>query len=81
MENIYIYIYARARSSNWWCNENAAMRSLCILTVDLSVPINILKPFGVAWKRKTALPLALLSIYKTFPTAVNNMYFFFIYST
>jgi hypothetical protein len=39
------YIYMRARSSNYSCNENATMRSLCII-VDLRVPVNNVKPFG-----------------------------------
>jgi hypothetical protein len=65
------HVVARARKH--FCHWKAKMCSLSIV-VGLHVAVNNRKPLSVAMKMQESVPLALLSSYKVFRIAVNNVH-------
>jgi hypothetical protein len=61
-----------ARSRNNFCHEKAKIRFLFIV-VGLHVTINDIKVFTVAMEVQKLDPFTLLSSYKIFYNAVNNI--------
>jgi hypothetical protein len=60
------------RSRNHCCHGNATIRSLCT-AVDLHAAVDIIQVFSVAMDMQQCVPFVLLSSYKLFRTAVNNI--------
>jgi hypothetical protein len=72
---MYVQRNTVARSRNQLCNGNATMPYICIV-LDLHVTVNNINPLSIAMETQEPVPFAILSLYKTFHSAVNNKTYF-----